>query len=193
MILGYSLFATDTRKNMYGDDFEFGPDRQNKCLKYRCIYEINYLPGNFEVPKNTRSDFLETYDGFHLVTENVIKFCETNKYENIEFIPLPGNSRYYWIKPHTEVEYDFKRRGTRFLYYSNKCKGYGEIIGADPVCLKNNKPLGDNFYRTDLSFGSVNGKSPSILVGVKTFDKIKRSGLKGVYFEKVLDKYKWEK
>src|SRR6187402_2744432 len=149
MILGYTLIGTDANDNLYGDDFEFGPNPKDKCLKYRCIYEINYLPNNFKISKNSKSDFLDTYDGFLLVTKNVIEFCKKNKYRNIEFIPLPNDTRYYWMKPHIEIEYDFKRRGTEFLRYSEKCKGYKEIIGADPVCLKKNKLLGDNFYRTD--------------------------------------------
>ena len=193
MILGYSIQLTDTGKDMYGDDFEFGPDPGNKCLKYRCIYNINYLPNNFMISRNAKSDFFETGDGFHLVSKKVIEFCRRNKYKNIEFVLLPNDDRYFWMKPHTVVEYDFKRRGTEFLRYSEKCKGYREIIGADPACLKKNTPLGDNFFRTDMSFGSVNGKHPSILIGNKTFNKIKMEGLKGIYFDKILDKYEWEK
>jgi len=193
MLLGYHLLSTDARDRLYGDDFEFGPNPKDKCLKYRCIYDINYLPNNFKISRNAKSDFLITYEGINLVTKNVIEFCKKNRYTNIEFIRLPNDDRYYWMKPHADVEFDFKRRGTEFLWYSKKCKGYREIIGADPVCLKKNKPLGDNFYRTDLSFGSIDGKHPLILMGTETFNKIKKSGLRGAYFEKILDKYEWEK
>jgi hypothetical protein len=151
------------------------------------------LPDNFKIPRNTKSDFLITYEGFHLVTAAVIKFCKKNKYKDIEFVPLPGNSNYYWMKPHAVIEYDFKKADTKFIRYSKNCRGYREVIGGYPVCLKKVKSLGDNFYRTDISFGSVDGKHPLILIGTETFNKLKESGLRGVYFEKVLDKYEWEK
>jgi hypothetical protein len=90
------------------------------------------------------------------------------------------------------LEFDTKQRGTEFLNYNLSCDGYEEIIGANPVYLKNKEKLRDGFYRTDICFESYAGKSPIYLVGVDTKEKLVNSGFKEIYFEEIQDKYDWE-
>lgn len=185
MLLGYNLVATDTRKWLLGDNLEYAPS--NPCNKYKNIYEINFLPDNFLLPRG-KKDFYETLDGFFLVSEKVKEFCDYYQYKNLEFVPLP-NSNYYWFKSENILKYDIKTRGTRFLNHSEECNGYLEIVGATPVCLIDKKPIGDNFFRTDVFFGGKNGKSPLLCIGIETFSKIKDYTLSGLHFQKILDKY----
>ncbi len=72
MLLGYEFYGSDARENMLGDECELAPP--HPCNLYRSIYEINYLPDNFKIPKR-RNDFYGSGDGFLLVSEKVRKFC----------------------------------------------------------------------------------------------------------------------
>ena len=73
--------------------------------------------------------------------------------------------------------------------FNKKCNGYREISQIRQICLVDKSPLEDNFYRTDLSFGDAQGKSPLTCIGIETFMKIKKAGFKGVYFDKIFDRY----
>ena len=75
---------------------------------YRSIYEINFLPDNFKIPKR-KNDFYGSADGFLLVSEKTKAFCEKNKYKGLEFIPL-ANTKYYWLKSENVLEYDKKNK-----------------------------------------------------------------------------------
>lgn len=187
MLLGYTLIATDTRSWVLEEYFSQLDSDDNTCDKYKCIYDIDFVPKVFKLPK-TKKDFYWSIDGYLLVSERVKLFCRSNKYAGLKFIKIPGTD-YYWLKTSNVLKYDIKKRGTLFLNYNKKCKEYEEIVGADPVCLVDNTLLGDNFYRTDISFGHMT-KSPVECVGIKTKNKIKMAGFTGIYFDEIHDHYK---
>lgn len=184
MIVGYCLHGSDTKERLLGDDMELVSNEF--CDRFKSIYEFKFDLPRFNIPK-IRKDFYHTIDGFLLVSENVKTFCKRNKYSNLEFRKLPQVD-YYWLMTHNIIEFDSKRRGTLFLNFVAQCKMYEQIIGANPVCLISGIPLGDNFFRTDISFGSIS-KRPLICVGHETKLKIESAKLNGVSFEKILDKY----
>ena len=66
------------------------------------------------------------------------------------------------------------------------------MVGATPVCLVDNEILKDGFYRTDIEFGRSYAKYPVFMVGLETGEKSKAQKFKGLYLERILDKYKWE-
>lgn len=185
MLLGYTLICSDISCRLLGDNFLHAPP--NPCNNYLSIYDINYIPDNFKMPKK-KHDFFETMDGFLLVSERVRRFCVSNKYRHLEFVKLKSY-KYYWLKSNNVIEFDHKTRGTLFLGYSKKCKGYKEVVGAHPVCLIDKRPLSDNFHRTDICFGDEDTKSPVNCVGIRTYEKIRSLGFKGVNFDKILDTY----
>jgi hypothetical protein len=53
--------------------------------------------------------------------------------------------------------------------------------------------IGDNFFRTDIFFGSYASKHPLYLVGEITKKKLKKAGFKQIYFDRILDEYAWQK
>ena len=186
MILGYSIDEADLKCNMLeGLQLE-------ECAKYSNIYDLNLIDSNFKM-KNKKYNVACTYDGFTIVSEKFKQFCEQEGYTGLEFIILPNAPSFYWFKIHNVVEFDTKERETEFINYNEACKGYEEIIGATPVCLKNKIPLPDGFYRTDICFGSYAGKSPLHLVGDDTMKKLKAVGFKEIFFQKILDRYEWQK
>lgn len=186
MILGYSIEETDLKCNMLEGM------QLTACAKYSNIYDLNIVNPNFKI-KNKKGNVGCTYDGFSIVSELFKQFCEKEKYNGLEFYSLPSTPGYYWFKIHNAVEFDAVARETQFLNYNEPCKGYEEIIGATPVCLKNKTPLTDGFFRTDIFFGSFAGKSPVYLVGDVTMSKLKAAGFKEISFEKILDRYDWQK
>ena len=156
------------------------------------IYDLNIVNPNFKVPKKAKN-ISSTYEGYTIVSEKFKTFCEAEKYEGLEFVILPSSPEYYWFKVHNILEFDIQARETRFLGFNKQCNGYEEIIGVNPTCLKNKFLLDDMFYRTDIFAGSFVNKSPSEMVGEKTKEKLKQAGFKEFFFEKILDKYKWQK
>ena len=186
MILGYTLIEPDLKCDMLADL------QLDACARYSNIYDLNIIDPNFKV-KGKKYNISGTYDGFTIVSELFKKFCETEKYKGLEFLSLPNLPNFYWFKVFNVVEFDINARGTEFLNYNKICKGYEEIIGATPLCLKNKIPLSDGFYRTDICFGSFEGKSPVYLVGDVTMKKLKIAGFKEIFFEEILDKYDWQK
>ena len=97
------------------------------------------------------------------------------------------------FKVKNSIDFDVDRRNTRFLEFNEICNEYNEVVGATPVCLKENRQIEIGFYRTNIEFGRGYAKSPLILVDSETFKLIKKEKFKGLYGEKILDKYDWEK
>lgn len=126
---------------------------------------------------------------------------------------LPKSPGFYWFKIQNILEYDadakgklfvnyddisnapyidLKERRIKFINYNDQFKGYEEIIGPSPICLKNKKPLPDGFFRTDLCFASYASKHPIYMVGEATKKKLKDAGFKEIDLDKILDKYDWQ-
>lgn len=184
MILGYLLTPPDN------GDYMFYKLEIDECTKYSDIFRINRVNPDFKVSKK-KKNITETFDGYKIVSEVFKFFCENEKYENLEFVPLstPG---FYWFKTHNIIEFDVVARETSFRNYNEKCKGYEEITGATPACLKNKVVLPDGFFRTDVCFGDSSMKSPLYMVGAQTKQKLKEAGFKEIYFNEILDKYDWQ-
>jgi hypothetical protein len=185
MLLGYDFYFYDNKKRMFKNI------KLDRCAAYSDIYTINQI--NPFLKKKTKKHLSTTYDGFKIVSEIFKSFCENENYPGLEFVPLPKSPGFYWFKAHNIIEYDSQSYGLRFINYNEDCKGYEEIIGASPVCLKKRIPIPDGFFRTDICFGSFESKSPVILIGVETLRKLKLAGFKGIDASEILDKYKWEK
>ena len=177
MVLGYVLSPKDNKKIMLSN-IELSP-----CDKFSNIYSINKIDPNFRM--RSKSDISYTYDGFVIVSYRFKIFCEEHCYIGVEFIPLPNAVNFFWFKVNNIIEYDSERRDTQFINYNKDCDGYEEIIGATPAFIKSNQPLTDNFFRTDICFGSFSGKSALYIVGEITKNKLLSAGFKELFFEKV--------
>ncbi|HET7114935.1 MAG TPA: hypothetical protein VFI29_00490 [Hanamia sp.] len=182
MVLGYVIDVPDIKRDMLQSL------KLEECAKYSNIYDLNQIDANFKL-KSIRYNISSTYDGFVIVSAKFKQFCEIEKYAGLDFILLPNASGFCWFKVNNIIEFDTKMRKTKFLNYNSICKGYEEIIGANPVYLKNPVLLSEGFFRTDVCFGSFAGKSPLYLTGEATKKKLLAAGFKEIFFEKILDKY----
>ena len=185
MVLGYVIFSSDNKYNMYGNLL------LNECDKYSNTFDINRIDSTLKI--KTRKNISSTYDNFTIVSEQFKSFCEQEGYEGLEFVTLPNSPGFYWFKIHNIIEFDAEAYGTRFINYNEICKGFEEIIGATPACLKAKIQIKDGFFRTDICFGSFASKKPLYIVGKLTRQKLQKAGFKEIDFDEIKDKYDWQK
>jgi len=188
MILGYFVSGPDNdsflNEGLYGKNI-------SECLIYIKNRE-NFISPDFKI-KRTNFDFSFTYDGALIVSYRFKDFCNRQKFEHLEFFKLSGQPDFYLFKVNKIIGFDTNRRKTKFLEYNKNCNEYNEVVGATPVCLIENKSLEDGFYRTDIEFGRGFAKHPLILLGLNSYELLKKEKIKGIYFKEILDKYDWEK
>lgn len=187
MILGYYLQGQDNDSFLNSNLYE---KNISDCLGFVKNRE-KYITQDFKI-KQTKYEFSYTYDGALIVSQRFKEFCKNNKLKEIEFYPLKNQQDYYLLKVKKIIDFDVDRRNTQFLEFNESCNEYNEVVGATPICLKENRQLDIGFYRTNIEFGRGHAKSPLILVDPKTFNLIKKEKFKGLYGEAVLDKYDWE-
>jgi hypothetical protein len=161
-----------------------------KCLDFVKNRHLHLNP-NFKLNKKTY-DISYTYDSYLIVSDRFKQFCVDNKYPGVSFFPIPNYSTKFLMLVFNIIKFDFIRRETTFHEFNSDCNEYNEVVGATPVCLIENSILQDGFYRTDIEFGRSYAKDGIILVGPETGVKLKAQKFRGLYLEKILDKYDWE-
>lgn len=147
--------------------------------KFKSVPDLDYRL------RKRKLDAYYTYDGFLIVSEKFKSFCEINKYENLEFKKLNHNG-FYFFEPHSFFQTNIFWNPFNILgYWCDKCKNYSQVSGG---VLKDETFIleSDDFImRTDTFRGSFESKSPDIIVGLKTMEKMKEFGLKGLVFTDV--------
>jgi hypothetical protein len=186
IILGYSLDSVGNNERGMFEKIEL-PNKEN--IIYSNIYDINLYDVNFKIGSKKKFDMSVTYDGFTIISEKFRMFCLENNYEGLEFLPLKKEIGFFWFKINNILLFDFESRKTKFSDYNEQNSKYASVHGATPVHLEVKDVLKDGFYRTDIFFGHHESKKPIEIVGTQTKDKMKKFGLRGIYFEKIFDYY----
>ncbi len=138
------------------------------------------------VVKKRKLDIGHTYDGVTAVSERFKAACESAGLSGLAFHQLPDDPEFYAIRPERAVEYDADRRGTRFVKPCPQCGCYESVVGATPVYLKLGSTIEPSeFVRTDLEFGSDDGKSPLLLCGESAAAALNAAKLKGLDLERI--------
>jgi hypothetical protein len=185
-VLGFSISGPDNDSYMNSDQYEVNIC---KCLDFVKNRQLHLNP-NFKLIKKSY-DISSTYDSYLIVSDRFKQFCEDNKYSGVSFFAIPNYETKFLMLVTNVVKFDTARRETIFIEFNSVCNEYNEVVGATPVCLSDNSILTDGFYRTDIEFGRSYAKDALILVGLDTGAKLKAQKFKGLYLEKILDKYKW--
>ena len=166
---------------------------QRRCPA--CGYPLNFLAYNPNFKSTSRivdrhdgnviskPDISCTYDLFYIVSYRFKEFCLKDQYDGLMFDEFKDDPNYFNLRVRRKVKFDSRRRATNFEKYRRVCKNYESIVGATPSYLLRSRPLSDNFYRTDLLFGSAGQRSPHILVGPETKRKLELAKFKGLTFE----------
>ena len=187
MVVAFLLIAADNDSHMCSscDKVLRGMVGLPVCpgCGYRTDFE--YLNSAFSIGRRTY-DLSYTYDGYAIASLKFKEFCDRRGYHDVDFRPVQRDPTFFDLRPTRIVEFDASRRQTSFERLCSACGNYESVTGATPGFLVGvSEPLGDGFYRTDLSFGSGNDKSPAIVVGPETKLKLLTEKLKGLTFSEI--------
>jgi hypothetical protein len=108
-------------------------------------------------------------------------FCLDNGYSKLIFMRLPNNSNFYLLKINNLINVDKIRSGIDMGSKCNCCGVNISVVLPNPLFFKNiNIPLPDDFYWTDIQFGSSHNRTNTIVVGKDTWSKIKEKKFKKI-------------
>jgi len=187
-IVGYTLSIPDNGRHMFMHKSE-----RKRCSA--CSYPLKFLSYNPKFKSSSRivdrhdgyitskPDISSTYDLFYIASGRFRDFCLNEGYDGLIFDKFNDDPNYFNLRVRRRVKFDARRRRTTFDKYCRVCKNYESVVGATPSYLLRSSPLSDNFYRTDLIFGSEGRRSPLILVGPETKTKLQLAKLKGLTFQ----------
>jgi hypothetical protein len=131
--------------------------------------------------KKRRYDISCTYDGVDVVSLAFKEICESHHLTGLEFRRLPDDPQFFAIQSTNKVGFDSEQRGTRFIKRCSACGTYESIVGATPVFLVEQAFVPDmGFARTDLEFGTGDGKHPQLLCGESAARVLKSARLRGL-------------
>jgi|GEM_PF-551888 len=196
-MVGYSL------SSHFNDTYMFEMKKFSSIIPHcpKCGYRLDFTLTNPEYKlgkpnkdsadclypaarKAYKYDLSSTYDGLTIATSAFKMFCEKNGYgKDMIFKGFKEDVGHFHLLVKKKIKFDTLKKETRFEKLCPECGNYESVVGAYPAFLLVTKPLSDGFYCSDLLFASGNEKSPLILVGIKTYQRLKASKLKGLEFE----------
>jgi hypothetical protein len=131
--------------------------------------------------KRRKLDISITYDGVFVASQAFISVCDRLGIEGPMFLPLPDDNDFFAVKIERTVGFDFEKRGTRFSGPCRSCGQCAEVIGANPIYLREGAMIGDvEIVRTDIEFGSNDEKNYLLLCGAVARQMLSEEGLRGV-------------
>jgi hypothetical protein len=179
MILGYIMSGEDNDSYMFDQN---DPDLLF-CCKCGYVENVECIGKKFKLKKK-KYDISETYDGHTVVSERFKEFCDKNGYKGLEFIKIPNNNFYSFFVRNI-LPFDTDKRELKYENYCDSCRKYESVTPALPLIIKDLKePLLNGFYATDVHFGSGNEKSPLMVIGIHTYNKMNEKKFKGIHFLK---------
>src|SRR5437016_1760800 len=122
-IVGYTLSAQDNDTYMFEDD---GAIAHCSSCGYRLDFEMT---NPLYQPKKTEKDLGATYDGQWIVSLAFKNFCKESNFKQIRFGDFKDTDGYFHFVPKKKIEFDSKRRGTRFEKMCKKCGNYESVVG----------------------------------------------------------------
>ena len=131
-------------------------------------------------------DVASTYDNHSIVSLKFKEFCERVRIKDLDFVKVNESPPLYDLRPRLVLPFDAARRETLFENYCRTCDQYESVVGAVPVFLKGiTGPIDNGIYRTNIEFGSGRAKTPMIIVGVKTKERMQLEKFKGAEYRAV--------
>jgi hypothetical protein len=181
MIVGYILTGNDNGSCFF--------DKSDKslpiCKKCGYVTDFDYISPNIKL-KVIKYDISSTYDNRTIVSNKFKIFCDDNKFTGVLFHELPKNPEFYKMTISNIIKVDTDKSNLRYYKFCDECGNYESVTPAIPVYLKEVKvPLLDGFYATDIHFASGNEKCPLKIVGVNTYEIMRKQNFKGINFIKM--------
>lgn len=181
MIIGYDISCEDNDSQM----FPSGDPNWPRCSKCGYTTDFDYISPLFKLGKQLY-DISSTYDNKTIVSLKFKEFCLRNKYRGVGFKELPNDPGFFKLEVNNMVKFDAEKAKLRYYKYCDECHSYESVTPGIPIFLKGiSKPLGDGFYATDVHFASGNEKGPLFIIGVETYEKMKKEKFRGIVFTKI--------
>lgn len=182
--MAYTLFGPDNDSHMCASADRVFDGMQGLAVCAKCGYktDIFYINPKFKVKRRVY-DLSYTYDGYCIVSLRFREACLRAKLAGAAFHALPADSEFFVLEPTCIASFDYVRRGTRFEELCTACGYYGAVAGATPAFLK--EPLASDVCRTDILFGSGNGRHPIIIVSEAARTVFAKEKLKGLEYQSV--------
>jgi hypothetical protein len=181
--VGHAIYGPDNDSYMTADRENILEELTNIPICDKCGYRTDYRYNNvyFKLTRKTY-EFSYTYDGVMIVSLRFKEFCDRNGYDNLRFIELERSFGFFQMCVTNNV---VPYKATLKEKLCDKCGQYEEIIGPSIDEQKVHEPLKDQFYQSDLWFGSGNAKSPVLIVGEATKERLKKEKFKNIVFNKI--------
>ncbi len=178
--IAYVLYGHDN--DSYGLESAIDLRRCSHCGE---LLERPFFLPNFQLKK--KRDVSATYDGYTVVSQRFVDTWRECCGEGLVFTELPTENGYFLVDADRIVEFDAKRRKTRFEKHKSCCNRYSAVAGATPAFLKHPETLNDlEAVKTDIHFGGGDAKHPLIIIPMKIGDSMKKAKLSGLDLSDVL-------
>lgn len=193
-VWAYTLFGHNDNSYMLGDE-TYEPDDQIGEWRFgvvgrphpatcpACGVKVDalYIGPEYRVKKRRR-DITATYDGYILVSERLRRVLQEGGATKEDFIALPADPDFYWLRPQKALEYSAAERAKR----CPACGQFFDEVVPIPLFLgKLVEPIAAGVYRSSLEFGSVPLKAFQVVVGLRTALAIKANSLVGIDLEEL--------
>jgi hypothetical protein len=183
MIFGYMLNTNGSNEEYF---FNGNEPVGTLCSVCGTCLNYEYGPEVLSIGPSRKYDVSSTLDLRLLFSTRFVQFCQDVLHSEDNFQLVRSQSRdYFYMMPSRVLEFDVQRRKSRFDKPCEKCGGYDSIVGARPVFLKIDKPLGPGFYRSDIPFGSGKSKAPLYFVGAEWAELLATQKFRGIRLDEI--------
>ncbi len=148
-----------------------------------CHSTISKIP-NLEYRIKMQRDIGNTYDGFTIVNEKFKRFCQDQNINDVDFIPLPSSSGYYYFNSLKEFKINKEQTTIQYLG-KHYCCGEPEWAGKYHIVSAEMLPKSANFIcHFPLFTGDCYRKKKTLIVGLETARQMKAYGIRGMSFHR---------
>lgn len=134
----------------------------------------------------SRLDVSVTYDGARIVSERAREVLLACGADPAAFLSLSLEPGFHVLAPRAVVRLDPSRCGWRTERPCPVCELPESRVGLDPIVLAEPWPDTLVLARSDVLYGSCNGRHPLLLVHPRAGETMRRARLRGVSFRPVL-------
>ena len=161
------------------DMYNFHKGEKDPGLCEKCKTRLKMIPNpNYRVRIKGR-DFQNTYDGYYIVSERFKSFCEQNNYPNLSFTQTKTKG-YYTFLPQ-KIYQTSSDIGITYSHLNECCDLYSHVYVSHRLYVRDKNFIqeeDDFIARTEILYGDNSYKHYMIVIGNKTYVKMKEFGLK---------------
>lgn len=174
---GRSITASDNKR--YALQEFFDNNNRLKCPECGSLLDPYYRSLRIDFKSNF--DFSSTYKGVFINSWRFKDYIQSQGYDNVIFFPVnEKNDFFYFHVLNNVVKVDIAKSGIMYKAKCNTCNYPKDIYGGFETFIKQEEPLSDGFYTTDVYWRTHYCYRPRILIGLDTYQKLKEQKFKGL-------------